>query len=48
MDVERTSQVRAEIGDVAPDFALPTLEGDQVSLRSLSGRWVILFTWGSW
>ena len=40
--------VRAEVGDVAPDFTLPMLEGTPVSLRAMRGRWIILFTWGSW
>jgi len=37
-----------DVGDVAPDFALPGLDGTPISLRSLRGRWVIVFVWGSW
>lgn len=48
MAVERYDDVHAEAGDVAPGFTLPSLDGDPLSLRDLRGRWVILFTWGSW
>jgi thioredoxin-dependent peroxiredoxin len=30
-------------GDEAPDFTLPDSEGDEVSLRSLQGSWVVLY-----
>jgi peroxiredoxin len=39
---------RAGAGDLAPDFSLPGVDGGQYSLKALRGRWVILFTWGSW
>lgn len=35
-------------GGLAPDFTLPALDGELFSLRSLRGRWTILFTWASW
>jgi len=37
-----------QVGALAPDFVLPTLEGEPFSLRALRGRWTILFTWASW
>jgi len=35
-------------GREAPDFTLPNLAGESVSLRSLRGKWVVLDFWGSW
>jgi AhpC/TSA family len=39
---------RAGVGDVAPDFRLPGVDGGQYSLSGFRGWWVILLTWGSW
>jgi len=41
-------EISARVGDLAPDFTLPTLEGELFSLRTLRGRWAVLFTWASW
>ncbi len=38
----------AGVGDVAPDFTLPTLKGELFSLHALRSQWVVLFTWASW
>ncbi|MGD9894904.1 MAG: TlpA family protein disulfide reductase [Dehalococcoidia bacterium] len=35
-------------GEVAPDFALPTLDGEQVRLSSLRGTPVVLNFWATW
>ncbi|HEX8701530.1 MAG TPA: TlpA disulfide reductase family protein [Myxococcaceae bacterium] len=35
-------------GTPAPDFNLPTLTGEQVSLASLSGKPVVLVFWAPW
>ncbi len=36
---------RAAVGQIAPDFALPDLNGQTVSLSGLQGKPVILFFW---
>lgn len=35
-------------GSEAPDFTLPTANGEKFRLSSLRGRWVVLDFWGSW
>ncbi|MDP9352808.1 MAG: peroxiredoxin family protein [Chloroflexota bacterium] len=36
------------VGDTAPDFMLPTLSGDHVTLSDYRGRPLLLYIWGSW
>ena len=36
------------LGEPAPDWILPRLDGGDLELRSLRGRKVLLFFWGSW
>ncbi len=36
------------LGDPSPDWVLPRLDGGDLELRSLRGRKVLLFFWGSW
>ena len=37
-----------QVGQLAPDFTLPTLDGGKVSLRDYRGKKVIVFMWASW
>ena len=37
-----------QIGQLAPDFTLPTLDGEKVSLHDYRGKKVIVFMWASW
>ena len=37
-----------EVDHVAPDFTLPDLEGNQISLSSYKGRVVLLNFWATW
>ena len=36
------------VGDEAPDFSLPALDGRKVRLSDYAGSKVILFMWASW
>lgn len=38
----------AQVGEPAPDFTLPTLEGDTVSLSDYRGRPVLMNFWATW
>ena len=40
--------VAPRVGHMAPDFALPTLEGAIVELSELRGRWVLVNFWATW
>ena len=37
-----------QVGRLAPDFTLPTLDGGEVSLRDYRGKKVVVFMWASW
>ena len=37
-----------QVGELAPEYAAPTLEGDSVSLASLRGAPVLLNVWATW
>ena len=37
-----------KIGQLAPDFTLPTLDGGKVSLSDYRGKKVVVFMWASW
>lgn len=39
---------KPKVGDIAPNFQLSTLDGQQMSLQQLKGKAVILNFWGSW
>lgn len=37
-----------QIGAVAPDFALPTLDGHMIRLSGYRGQRLLAFMWASW
>lgn len=45
---ENTKVVGIEVGNQAPDFALPTHDGKSLSLKSLRGKVVLMDFWASW
>ncbi|MFP3861048.1 MAG: redoxin domain-containing protein [Bacteroidales bacterium] len=47
-DKEQTGGSNIEIGQEAPDIALPNPEGDTVNLHSLRGEYVLLDFWAAW
>lgn len=44
----RTETPAARVGEKAPGFTLPTVDGTPLSLSDLLGRKVVMFTWASW
>lgn len=44
--IEATSQIK--FGNMAPEVALPSLNGDTIRLSSLKGKVVLLDFWASW
>lgn len=47
-DVENSQVVGLEEGNLAPNFTLPTLEGDKLTLSEYRGQKIILNMWASW
>lgn len=47
--LSRVSAAELKIGEPAPDFALPSLDGKRtLRLSDFRGRRVLIFTWASW
>jgi peroxiredoxin len=44
----KTKSVGLKVGQVAPDIALPALDGNIMTLSSLRGRYVLIDFWASW
>ena len=36
------------VGDEAPNFTLPSLNGEEVRLSDYRGKKLVLFMWASW
>lgn len=37
-----------KVGDIAPDFAQPTINGDTIRLSQFRGKYVLIDFWASW
>ena len=48
MQAREEAQKKVAEGNVAPDFTLKDLQGKDLSLSSLRGKYVVLDFWGSW
>jgi peroxiredoxin len=47
-ETEATPKPSSEIGSLAPNFTLPTLTGEDVSLQDFRGQVVLLNFWATW
>lgn len=45
---EATAPVATTTETLAPDFTLTSIDGTQLSLKSLRGKFVVIDFWGSW
>ena len=43
-----TATTAPAIGDLVPDFTLPSLDGHDVSLSDYRGKRLAVFMWASW
>lgn len=44
----RESVMKTAVGQVIPDFSLPSLNGEEVAISSFRGKYVLLDFWASW
>jgi peroxiredoxin len=44
----QTGNAAPTIGDIVPDFTLPSLDGVDVKLSDYRGKRVAVFMWASW
>jgi len=41
-------QAQSNVGNIAPDFTLKALDGKEITLSKLKGKYVLIDFWGSW
>lgn len=41
-------QAQANAGNIAPDFTIKALDGNEITLSKLQGKYVLIDFWGSW
>ena len=46
--VYREAVMKTSVGQVVPDFSLPSMNGEEVAIRSFRGKCVLLDFWASW
>jgi len=42
------AQAQVKVGDMAPDFAQPSINGDTITLSQFKGKYVLIDFWASW
>ena len=42
------TMMKTAVGQVVPDFSLPSMNGEEVAIRSFRGKYVLLDFWASW
>ncbi|MFC4769874.1 redoxin domain-containing protein [Effusibacillus consociatus] len=48
INFNKSDKMGPQVGQAAPDFSLPDLVGNQLSLTDLRGKVILLNFWGSW
>ncbi|RME07603.1 MAG: TlpA family protein disulfide reductase [Anaerolineae bacterium] len=48
LGLRRTQEGPVQVGDAAPEFTLTTFDGEQINLRDLRGKVVVVNFWASW
>ena len=48
LEAYRETAIKTAVGQVIPDFSLPSIDGEEVALTSFRGKYILLDFWASW